>query len=101
LNLGSSLSETFSQAECVEKGDLMLKLCSIAAENKVWLSLGGAHEKLEELEISSDRHKIGNAHILIDDAGMIKQVCVFHTWTFLTLARNIEKYTYSTRLWSA
>ncbi|CBY21169.1 unnamed protein product [Oikopleura dioica] len=70
--IGSSLSETFSQAECVEKGDLMLKMCSIAAENKVWLSLGGAHEKLEELE-NSERQKIGNAHILIDDVGMIKQ----------------------------
>ena len=52
----------------------MLKLCNIAAENKVWLSLGGAHEKLEEVENNSEREKIGNAHILIDDGGIIKQV---------------------------
>jgi len=71
--IGSSLSETFDQAECVEKGDLMMKLCSIAAENRVWLSLGGAHEKLEELENNSGRQMIGNAHVLIDDGGIIKQ----------------------------
>ena len=55
----------------------MMKLCHIAAENRVWLSLGGAHEKLEELENHGGREKIGNAHILIDDGGIIKQVCPF------------------------
>ena len=100
-NLGSSLSETFNQAECVEKGDLMLKLCNIAAENRVWLSLGGAHEKLEELENNTDRQKIGNAHILIDDGGTIKQVYKTFLQIFSTLARNIEKFIYLTRPWSA
>ena len=80
----------------------MLKLRNIAAENRVWLSLGGAHEKIQKLDNNSDRQKIGNAHILIDDGGIIKQVCRFFGDFFQLLsARNIEKSTYLTRPWSA
>lgn len=53
----------------------MGKLCGLASENKVWLSLGGAHEKIERKSDSEERERIGNAHILIDDNGVIKEVC--------------------------
>ena len=53
----------------------MVKLCGLASENKVWLSLGGAHEKIDRKKSDSEeRERIGNAHILIDDNGVIKEV---------------------------
>jgi len=54
------------EAELID-GPTVNRLREIAAHEKMWLSLGGFHEKLEEAT-----EKIANTHIIIDDAGVIR-----------------------------
>ena len=62
--IGTSSKETFSLAEPLN-GELVTKLKDIARENKIWLSLGGYHQKLDE--------KVANTHVLIDSNGEVVQ----------------------------
>ena len=44
--IGSNIKSTLDQSEAIE-GPLISKLRDLAAEKKIWLSLGGFHEKIE------------------------------------------------------
>ena len=60
--IGTSSKETFELAEKLN-GKLISELCQVAAENKIWLSLGGFHQRLE------DDSRIANTHVLINENG--------------------------------
>lgn len=66
-----SRKETLEKLEPID-GPLVTKYRELAAEKKIWLSLGGLHES----NPSSDDGKAFNAHIVINDKGDI--VSVYH-----------------------
>ncbi|XP_053551575.1 deaminated glutathione amidase isoform X1 [Bombina bombina] len=68
--IGSSKEETLSLAETLE-GDLIQRYTNLARELKIWLSLGGFHEKGPRWD--QDR-RIYNSHLVLDDTGHIVSV---------------------------
>nr|CAD7593158.1 unnamed protein product [Timema genevievae] len=64
--IGESIAETLALAEPLD-GPLVKKYCILAKNSKLWLSLGGIHEK-----VSDD--KVSNCHVVIDDNGNIASV---------------------------
>lgn len=67
--IGSNKNEVIEAAEPLD-GPTVSKYRELARSLKVWLSLGGLHQKPDEPE----KDKILNAHIVIDDQGEIKSV---------------------------
>lgn len=63
--IASSKKEKFELAEPID-GTLMSKYRDTAKQNKVWLSLGGLHTRLEGDE------RLINTHVIIDDAGEMR-----------------------------
>ncbi|EFA75682.1 nitrilase 1 [Heterostelium album PN500] len=59
--------ESRDNAELIN-GETISKYRALAAQNKIWLSLGGFHEKIE-----NDPEHIYNTHLIIDDNGEIRQ----------------------------
>ena len=45
--IGSNINTTLAQSETID-GPLIEKLKTLAVEKKIWLSLGGFHEKIDE-----------------------------------------------------
>ena len=45
--IGSNINNTLAQSEKID-GPLIEKLKTLAVEKKIWLSLGGFHEKIDE-----------------------------------------------------
>lgn len=68
--IGSSREETLSLSESLT-GHTISQYTDLARKLKVWLSLGGFHERGHDWE--SDR-RIYNSHIIIDDKGDITSV---------------------------
>ncbi|XP_037615547.1 deaminated glutathione amidase [Sebastes umbrosus] len=68
--IGSSREETLSLSESLT-GDTISQYTHLARKLKVWLSLGGFHERGHDWE--SDR-RIYNSHIIINDKGDIISV---------------------------
>ncbi|XP_040189716.1 deaminated glutathione amidase [Rana temporaria] len=68
--IGGSTEETLSLAESLE-GALIQQYSALARECRLWLSLGGFHEKGPNWE--KDR-RISNSHLLLDDTGRIRSV---------------------------
>lgn len=64
-----SRSQTLANLEPID-GPLIQRYRNLAVEKKIWLSLGGFHEKVPDIE------KAKNAHIIINDSGDI--VAVYH-----------------------
>ncbi|CAH1170144.1 unnamed protein product [Phaedon cochleariae] len=64
--IATNKTEAKSLAEPLD-GPLVSEYKKIAKQNKVWLSLGGLHEKIDE-------DLVYNSHIVIDDTGEIKSV---------------------------
>lgn len=56
--------QTYEQAETID-GPLITNYRSLAADLKVWLFLGGMHER----RASNPENKVSNAHIVINDQG--------------------------------
>ncbi|KAM4611416.1 deaminated glutathione amidase [Polymixia lowei] len=68
--IGSSREETLSLSESLT-GDTISRYTQLARKLKVWLSLGGFHERGHEWE--TDR-RIFNSHIIINDQGSVVSV---------------------------
>ncbi|XP_075464060.1 deaminated glutathione amidase isoform X1 [Ascaphus truei] len=68
--IGSSTEETLSLSETLE-GDTIRHYSSLARECRVWLSLGGFHERGPSWE--TDR-RISNSHLILDHKGRIVSV---------------------------
>nr|XP_023030185.1 nitrilase and fragile histidine triad fusion protein NitFhit [Leptinotarsa decemlineata] len=64
--MASDKNESKSLSESLD-GPLMKAYKEIAAQNKIWLSIGGFHEKIDD-------NTIYNSHIIIDDVGEIKTI---------------------------
>jgi predicted amidohydrolase/diadenosine tetraphosphate (Ap4A) HIT family hydrolase len=60
-------NETLQHSEPIS-GPLIQKYRDLAVRNKIWLSLGGFHEKVDGEE------KVRNAHIILNDSGDIVSV---------------------------
>eukprot|EP00128_Syssomonas_multiformis_P001135 Colp12_sorted_trinity150504_noHs@31378 len=63
--IGTSKAETLSLAENLD-GPLLSSYKEVAKEAKIWLSLGGFHEKP-----SADSAKIFNTHVVLNSSGSI------------------------------
>lgn len=63
-----SRKDILKAAETIE-GDTVTKYRSLAKDLKIWLSLGGLHQKNEKSD-----SKILNAHIIVDDEGKIRSI---------------------------
>ncbi|OON17954.1 histidine triad domain protein [Opisthorchis viverrini] len=61
---------TLQHAESLD-GLLVEKYRRLASENKVWLSLGGLHRKVQDAPSDSLDDRIYNTHIVIDSNGQI------------------------------
>ncbi|CAL8242053.1 unnamed protein product [Merluccius merluccius] len=68
--VGSSRDETLSLAESLT-GDTISRYTQLASKLKVWLSLGGFHERGQDWE--NDR-RIYNSHVVINDEGYVAAV---------------------------
>ncbi|XP_018319892.1 nitrilase and fragile histidine triad fusion protein NitFhit isoform X2 [Agrilus planipennis] len=66
--IGTNKNETKSLAEGID-GPVMTKYKSLAKRNDMWLSVGGFH-----LKGSAEEDKLYNAHIIIDNNGVIKAI---------------------------
>jgi predicted amidohydrolase len=64
--MGAADGESRAVAEPLD-GPLLARWKTLAAENKLWLSLGGFAEKTD-----GERHH--NAHVIVDDTGAIRSV---------------------------
>lgn len=69
--IGTNKQEVIDTAETLD-GPTVSKYCSLAKNLKVWLSLGGLHQKRSNSDHPSN--KILNAHVIIDDEGEIRSV---------------------------
>lgn len=67
--IGANKQEAIDAAEPLE-GPTLSKYRDLARSLKVWLSLGGMHQKQPETS-NPDSKKILNAHIVLDDSGEI------------------------------
>lgn len=67
--IGTTKQESISAAEHLE-GPTLSKYKELARSLKVWLSLGGMHQKHADPGIK----KILNAHIILDDHGQIRSI---------------------------
>jgi len=67
--IGESKKVTFELAETID-GPLITNYRKLASDLKVWLFLGGMHERRAE----NPDNKVSNAHIVINDHGEIVQV---------------------------
>lgn len=70
--IGASKQEAVGAAEPLE-GPTLNKYKDLAKSLKVWLSLGGMHQKQPETD-DPDSKKILNAHIVLDDSGKIRSI---------------------------
>ncbi|XP_069463286.1 deaminated glutathione amidase isoform X2 [Ambystoma mexicanum] len=70
--IGRSTEETLNQSETL-KGDLIQRYTNLARECRVWLSLGGFHERGSEWETDQ---RIYNSHLIMDSKGSV--VSVYH-----------------------
>nr|DBA13892.1 TPA: hypothetical protein GDO54_004918 [Pyxicephalus adspersus] len=68
--IGGSTEETLSLAETLQ-GGLIERYSDLARECRLWLSLGGFHEKGSDWD--NDR-RIFNCHLILDDKGNIRSV---------------------------
>ncbi|XP_068108400.1 deaminated glutathione amidase isoform X2 [Hyperolius riggenbachi] len=68
--IGSSTEETLNLAETLE-GDLIQRYSRLAKECRVWLSLGGFHEKGSNWDKDQ---RISNSHLILDDTGRLLSV---------------------------
>lgn len=68
--IGHNKDEILELAEPID-GQLISKYRDLASSLKVWIFLGGQHERLATTDV--DR-KVGNAHIVINDQGEIVSV---------------------------
>jgi len=62
--MGSSASEVVQQSTTLDS-ELFRRYRSVAAENSMWLSLGGFHER-------GPAGKVYNTHVVLDDQGEIR-----------------------------
>ncbi|CAH8612456.1 unnamed protein product [Heterobilharzia americana] len=83
--VGSSVEETLSLSEVLD-GPLVMNYRDLAAKEKLWISLGGAHIKVNE---SDDR--VYNAHIIINADGRI--VAQYHKVHLFDADLNAESTT--------
>lgn len=67
--IGTTRQETIEAAEPLD-GPTISKYRDLARNLKVWLSLGGMHQKHPNSEVK----KILNAHIIVDDKGEIRSI---------------------------
>ncbi|XP_054035211.1 deaminated glutathione amidase [Dryobates pubescens] len=65
--IGESTAQTLSLAEGLD-GDIMGRYMQLARECKVWLSLGGFHERGQDWAATQ---RIYNCHVLLDPAGTL------------------------------
>ncbi|KAM5129844.1 deaminated glutathione amidase isoform 4-T4 [Mantella aurantiaca] len=68
--IGGDTQETLRLAESLE-GGLVQRYAGLARECRLWLSLGGFHEKGPDWD--KDR-RISNSHLILDDTGSIRSV---------------------------
>lgn len=66
--MGNKSDQSIQNAEDLETGSTISKYKELAKKYKIWLSLGGFHEK------SKKHDKIYNSHLIIDDLGEIKAI---------------------------
>ncbi|KAF7256410.1 hypothetical protein EG68_07001 [Paragonimus skrjabini miyazakii] len=64
--ISSTRDSTLKNSEALD-GPLLSNYKLLACDNKIWISLGGAHRKANE----ADDDRIYNTHIVIDSAGQI------------------------------
>ncbi|KAF5399550.1 Nitrilase and fragile histidine triad fusion protein NitFhit [Paragonimus heterotremus] len=64
--ISSTRDSTLKNSEALD-GPLLSNYKLLACDNKIWISLGGAHRKTNE----ADDDRIYNTHIVIDSAGQI------------------------------
>lgn len=67
--IGDNRKQTIELTETID-GQLIAKYRNLAADLKVWLFLGGMHERRE----TNPDNKASNAHIVINDQGEIVRV---------------------------
>lgn len=70
--IGTNKQEAIDAAEPLE-GPTLNKYKYLAKSLKVWLSLGGMHQKQPETDDPNSK-KILNAHIVLDDSGEIRSI---------------------------
>lgn len=70
--IGTNKQEVMDAAEPLD-GPTVTKYRDLARNLKVWLSLGGLHQK-NPVDDNSDLKKILNAHIIVDDKGNIQSI---------------------------
>ncbi|XP_018427056.1 PREDICTED: nitrilase homolog 1 [Nanorana parkeri] len=68
--IGGSTEETLSLAENLD-GELIRRYSGLARECRLWLSLGGFHEKGPDWD---KERRISNSHLVLDDTGSIRSV---------------------------
>ena len=62
--------QTIENGEPID-GPAVNRYRELAKSNKIWLSLGGLHEK----DIKSDDSRLFNAHIILNDSGYVLLRC--------------------------
>lgn len=63
--MGENRSQTLELSEDFQTGPIFAQYRNLAKSNKIWLSLGGLHERI----VATD--KMHNCHVIIDDRGDI------------------------------
>ncbi|GAA6100119.1 deaminated glutathione amidase [Tachysurus ichikawai] len=85
--LGSSREETLQLSESLQ-GDIISRYSQLARKLKVWLSLGGFHERGHNWE--NDR-RIYNSHVIINGQVNVKEHCV-RSWCDFSTSEIVSVY---------
>ncbi|KAJ6645366.1 Nitrilase and fragile histidine triad fusion protein NitFhit [Pseudolycoriella hygida] len=67
--VGSNVPETLKLSQTID-GDTMSFYKNLSRTNKLWLSIGGFHEKVPKTN-NTESDKIYNSHVILDDNGDI------------------------------
>ncbi|XP_037032684.1 nitrilase and fragile histidine triad fusion protein NitFhit isoform X1 [Bradysia coprophila] len=67
--VGGNVPETLKLSQTID-GDTMSYYKNLSKSNKVWLSIGGFHEKVPKTN-DSESDKIFNSHVIVNDEGGI------------------------------